>query len=346
MAKAIETSFADISESIIKKYGEIAMPASMLVEHTGEYISSSLLGMDIGLNGGIREGTWVHIAALPKTGKTSFCLGLAASAQKMGKNVYWVDVEGRLQTELLDCIDGLDKEKMQVIKSSIDKVLSAEDYLSIIETLLTDDPGCVVFLDSLAVLCPEVELAAEMNEMQRATVPKLMYKFLRKISPILSTTKSNFVSITHLQANPSGYGSPFKEVGGYASNYGASYWMMGISSKKVEVGGKNVGKDTTFRIMATSSGPPDAEPVVPVRYGRGCDKYADMARIAEEMGFVKKGGAWYEVLLEDFKKDGKYPKLQGEANLVKYLEDNKDAFDMLDKNIRTLVFGNKKREKK
>mgnify|MGYP003417790024 CR=1 FL=1 len=343
----MSTELSEIVEELNKQYGDIIIPGGRLVEKSGNYISTGLLGMDIALNGGIREGTWVHIGSLPKTGKTSFCLNIVASAQKMGKNVYFVDVEGRLQTELLDCIDGLNKDTLKVIKSGEDKILSAEDYLSIIEKLLKDDPGCVVILDSLAVLCPEVELASEMNEMQRATVPKLMYKFLRKISPMLSTAKSTFISITHLQANPSGYGSPFKEVGGYASNYGASYWLMGISSSKVEgPDGKQIGKDTKFRIMATASGPPDAEPIVPVRYGRGCDKYVDMARISEEMGFIKKAGAWFEVQLPELKKEGKLPKLQGEAKLVKYLEETPEAFELLNSTIRDLVFAKKEKKEK
>lgn len=339
MAKSKE--LLNISDTIIEKYGNIAIPASQLKDEQGIHISTGLIGLDIALNGGILEGTWTHIGGMAKVGKSSLCLTFAASAQKAGKTVYYIDVEGRIKDSLLSCIDGLNKEKLVIIRAK-DKILNAEDYLSVIESTLRDDPGCVVFLDSIAVMANESEMASEMGEMQRASIPKLMYKLLRKIAPIFPTTKSTLVTITHMQANPTGYGSPFREVGGNAANYGASYWMTCISATKVEKNGKSIGKDAKFKILAVADGPPDAEPIIPVRFGKGCDKYADMAQVAEDTGLIIRSGAWYEIKLDDFKKDGKYLKVQGIDGVIKTLESEKGIFDALNRKIREIYFGKEK----
>ena len=57
------------------------------------------------------------MTGLPKTGKTSSMLHLAANAQKEGRKVIYLDAEGRLKSHNLDGIDGLDIDAIKVIRS-------------------------------------------------------------------------------------------------------------------------------------------------------------------------------------------------------------------------------------
>lgn len=338
-AKSVELENAeiiDMATAINEKYGNVLVSGDFLKENAGRIISTGLVGLDIAFHGGVREGCVLHTGGISKAGKSTLLLTIAAQMQKkpFNKNVYYVDAESRLQPELLECIEGLDIKKLQIIKSSKDKILTAEDILSIIEQLIKDDPGCFVILDSLAVLIPEVELSSEMNDQQRATIPKLMYKFIRKITPLLQVTNSILATITHLQANPSGYGSPFKEVGGNAIQFAASYWINCLSVSIIEENGKKVGQDAKFKVKATASGAPGGEPIIYIRYGKGCDKYIDLCSIAEELGIIKKGGAWYSVEIDSLKDGDKYPKFQGMNKLCEYLRSTPKAYETMDALVR------------
>lgn len=340
MAKDESKQIDKIIESINDKYGtNVVVSGDFLREHSGCAVSTGMIGWDIALHGGIKEGTITHIGGLTASGKTTLCLNIAVQAQKLGKNVYYVDVEGRVQDELLDCIEGIDKSKLRFIRSSREKFLTAEEYLSIIEDIIKDDPGCVIILDSLAALCPEAEFTTEMSEMQRATMPKLMYKFLRKVAQIIPPNKTIFISITHMQANPSGYGSPLKDVGGNGIQFFASYWLICMSSTDIDgKDGKKVGKESKFKVKKVANGSPGAEPILYITFGKGCDKYADICKIAEDIGILTKGGAWYTLELDALKDaSGKYPKMQGMENMKTYLQDNPKSYTMLAEKIKEMV---------
>lgn len=323
-----------LNKEIKKKYDIELISGKFLTELTGNFIPTTL-SLDIALHGGIREGTVTSISSPAKAGKTSLCLKILANAQKMGKNVYYCDAEGRLSPELLNCIDGLDKEKLNIITSSKDKFLTAEAHMNIVETLLRDDPGCVVVVDSIAALCPEGEYADDVKGNGRSSTPKLMYSFFRKIAQMIRPNKSTLIVITHLQANTSGYGSPFKEVGGNGQQYFASNWLMAKSVKKIENNEKKeIGKDTMFTVLASQSGAPGGEATIYVRYGRGCDKYEEVISLGEELALIEKSGAWYQFSESLPELASKKLKFQGRQNLALHLMANKEDFDIIENKIR------------
>lgn len=335
---------SEILKSLNEKYPGIAFDGEFLKQHTGRKISTGLISLDIALNEGIMEGTITHISGLTKSGKSSLCLTIAAEFQKVGKHVYYIDAEGRLQRALIDCVPGLNPTApfFNIIRSSMETLLTAEQILGVIETILKDDPGSLIILDSLAALSSETEISGEMADMQRANIPKLMYKFLRKTAPLIHPTKSNLISITHMQANPTGYGSPFREVGGNAIQYFASNWMMCTSSSEIkDKENKSVGKDSKFKMKAVADGAPDAEVIVPIRYGRACCKVTDLFNILTELGVISAAGSWFKIELDSLKTpEGEFPKFQGQEKVCNYLSDPA-IFDTCRTYILSVVFPNK-----
>jgi RecA/RadA recombinase len=70
--------------------------------------------IDLGLGGGIREGSFVQMAGDPKSGKTTTAVQFAANCQKEeygSRPVYYYDVEGRFGTNALDGIEGIGQRK-------------------------------------------------------------------------------------------------------------------------------------------------------------------------------------------------------------------------------------------
>lgn len=338
----LEIKIASIEDSINTKYkSNVAMTAVDLEEQDYKFIPTSL-GMDIALNGGFLEGTIMNLGGIPKAGKTTLCLEIMKNAMAMGKEVYYVDVEARLQPSLINCIAGLDKSKLHIIKSTDEKFLTAEDFLQIIMDLFKSKSGILVVLDSLAALCPESAFSTEMAEGSRmAAIPTLMYKFLR-LSSIIQAKKSNLITITHLQSNPGGYGSPLREVGGNAIQFFGSYLLRCQSAGEVPKDGdeRKTGKESIFKVAAVATGKPASKFTFYIRYGNGYDRAKDIATLAEEIGLVTKAGAWYK-----FTPEGKDEvSCQGLENFIEYLKENKEIADLLEKQIRELCIESNRSE--
>lgn len=329
-----ESEISVLQKELEKEYGPIFHDFNKLLDARGDIIPTTL-SLDIGLNGGIVEGTVVSIAGNPASGKTSLCLTIAANAQKMGKRVYYIDVEGRLQPELLSTIPGLDTDSLEIIRSTIDKFLTAEDYLNIINKLISSEKRILVILDSVATLCADNLYGAEHGESKKMmSIPSLMYDCLRKAAQILPCMNSNLILITHTQANPAPYGGP-TEMGGNAIKFQASYRITCLSSKETpEQEAKKTGRESKFRIYKSALGPGTGDAIFYIRYGHGYDKYMDLVNISEELGLLSKSASWYS--FEDEK--GKELKLQGKNGVIEYLMQNLNTAEFLESSIRNLAF--------
>lgn len=327
-------SISVIEKQIIKDYGDIFIDSKGVLELRGPIIPTTL-SLDIALNGGILEGTVVSMAGNPAAGKTTMSLTIAAEAQKLGKKIYYIDVEGRLQPELLATIKGLDVDDVRIIHSIKERFLTAEDYLNIITKLISSEENVFIILDSVAALCAEAAYSTQMGESkQMMGIPTLMYNTLRKAAQTLPAMKSNLILITHVQANPSPYGGP-TEMGGNAIKFLASTRISCLSSSEVPKDGDKIGRESKFRIYKSSLGPGTGEAMFYIRYGHGYDREADIVTVAEEMGFLSKTGSWYSMTLDN---DPEI-KVQGKEKLIEHLRNNPKDAAKLEQSIRQLVFG-------
>lgn len=326
-----------IRKELEKEYGEIFIDSEHLESIRGAVIPTTL-SLDIGLHGGIVEGTIISIAGNPGSGKTSLCLTIISNAQKLGKTIYYIDVEGRLQPELLKTIPDLNLDNFHIIRSTKEKFLTAEDFLNIINKIIATEENVFIVLDSVASLCAETSYSSEHGEAKAMMgIPRLMYESCRKAAQILPAMKSNIVYITHVQANPSPYGGP-AEVGGNAIKYQASYRLTCMSSSETpkdgDKAGNKTGRESKFKIYKSAIGPGTGDAIFYIRYGHGYDREMDIVNVAEELGFIMKAGAWFS-----FKNsEDKEVKVQGTEKLVEYLRANQEESDYLDTKIRKLIF--------
>lgn len=332
-----------IEEKIKKEYGDIMIPADYLVTHPPK-ITSTTLGLDIALSGGLLEGRITTIAAPPGAGKTTLCLTMIANAQRQHKKrAYYMDMEHRLTKELLTTIPGLvwtDEQekatgipKLQIIRSTPEKFISAEDCLNILSTIFKEENNTINVLDSIAALCTTNLQGSQLGESrQMLRIPQYLYDFCRQVLPIISAKGHDLLFIAHMTSNPTGYGNPLKMTGGNAIEYFSSNVLYCFSSKEIEgpgEGAKKIGKNTTFKLKKSAMGAPNMEAVIPIRYGKGYDLNEDIILLAEQLGIISKGGAWYT-----FKHKDKEVKLQGSNAVYEYLNKNPDVAKSLENQVR------------
>jgi recombination protein RecA len=334
---------SSITKDITKTFGEnIILTGNSIIDTKSIIIPVSPV-VDILLNGGIPEGSFVILTGQPKCGKTTTSLDFAATAQdpkyaygpfKDGREVYYLNIEGRLKKRDLQGIPHLKPDKFHVIGSQQGKILHAEEYLQIAEKLINEVPGSVVIIDSYSALCTEAEITSDMNKMQRADGAKLLAKFCRKVANVIPVNKNVVIGITHLMGNPTGYGAEFKEKSGQAIAYQTdiklrakkfSPWTIGTESAPI-------GQEVDWQVVCSALGAPGASMTSYIRYGQGIDKHTEIVQLASDIGLVNKAGAWYTLThLED------KPKFQGVEKLRQYLVDNPEVYEGLVNSVKEMM---------
>lgn len=319
-------------KSVIKDYGkDVFLQAKdlLLKDQTIVGLSPS---MDVGLSGGIPFGSFVTIAGPPKAGKTTTTLQLAAEVQKLGKRVFYIDVENRLKKMNLNGIDGLKPDNIFVIKSSEYKILSGEDYLNITMNIMKEkeNRGSMIIIDSLSSLCPEGELAGEVSGSIRSTTPKLVASFCRQAAGIIPVMDNIVVGMQHLITNTSGYGAKWHIDTGEKVKYQADIRLIikGTPERWME-DDKQIGQIITWEVAASALGPPGRDIKSYLRYGMGLDKVKEICAMAVDLGIVDKAGAWFS-----FDYNDQNLKFQGEKKLYDAIKGSEDYFNFINSEVK------------
>jgi recombination protein RecA len=331
-----------VRDDVIKTFGDdIILNGNAIMDRKSVIIPVSP-SLDIILNGGIPEGSFVVFTGQPKCGKTITSLDFASTAQKpeyqgqleKPREVYYLNIEGRLKKRDIEGIPGLDLSRFHVIGSQQGKILHAEEYLQIGEKIINEIPGSIVIIDSYSALCTEAEITSEMNKMQRADGAKLLAKFCRKVANVIPVNKNILIGITHLMGNPTGYGAEFKEKSGQAIAYQTDIKLRAKSFKPWTVGTDNtqIGQEINWQVIVSALGSPGGTITSYLRYGEGIDRYMEAICLASDMGLIKKGGAWYTLTSV---KDS--PKFQGTEKVRNFLIENNEAYTDLINSIKEMM---------
>ncbi len=333
-----------IKESVTKDFGaNIIVSASSVVDKTSIVIPVSP-AIDMILNGGIPEGSFVVLTGQPKCGKTTTSLDFAATAQRKeyahgsfaeGRQVYYLNIEGRLKKRDLEGIPGLNLDRFDIIGSQTGKILHAEEYLQIAERIINEEPGAVVIIDSYSALCTEAEITSEMDKMQRADGAKLLAKFCRKVANVIPVNKTIVIGITHLMGNPTGYGAEFKEKSGQAIAYQTDIKMRAKTFKPWVLSSDNtqIGQEVEWQVICSALGPPGGSITSYIRYGQGIDKHMELITLATDIGLINKAGAWYTL---SFLSDEKN-KFQGTEKIRAFLLENPKAYEQLHTEVKKVL---------
>jgi len=307
-----------MNKDIIKEYGNVLHDASSITEKPLQVISVGPK-LDMALGGGVPEGSLFIMTGPEKVGKTVTALSFCANAQEYyNREIYYANIEGRLKKRDLEGISGLDlkSELMQIISSTEGNILSAEKYLSIVDNIVHTKPGAIAVVDSFSALSSESELTGNLEDVQVMSVQKILAKFCRRISNVLPINRVTVVGITHLMANVQrfGRGKAKIEKSGSALKYQVDVKLHATHSVPIMQGDTQIGQTIHWQIVTSAIGPPGQKVESHIRYGRGIWKEMEIADLLIDFGLIEKAGAWLKLPSGD--------KIQGKANLAKYLEEN------------------------
>ncbi len=320
-----------VVHAVDREYGEGVMVDGQSVVNQTKMVVPVSPSIDIITGGGIEEGSWVGITGLPKTGKTSLCLRIAASAQKAehgSRPVYYFKIEGRLSTAHLREVPGLDlgKGRFHVIQSRKGRILTGQDHLRIMLEVVKNVPGALLVLDSASALCDEAEWAGGLGT-QVVGGNRAFAQFVRLASQVVPVNGTIILVITQLIANIGWGKSGMTEKVANAGKYQYDYMLRSLGKQAWKSGERQLG----LKIKWVCNTSPRCQPGLSMdsylRFGLGFDALYEAVQLGISVGLIK-GKGWYTL---DFLGrpehqhlfDGQeLPRFQGAERLYQALAEN------------------------
>jgi len=278
-------------EEIKQRFGEGAIMKLKEVRAVDvDVIPTGSISLDTALGvGGVPRGRVIEIYGPEASGKTTLALHILSESQKQGGVGAFIDAE-----------HALDPDYAKKIGVNVDDLLisqpdSGEQALQIVETLVRSGEVDVIVVDSVAALVPQTEIAGEMGEFQIGLQARLMSQACRKLSGIISKTKTVviFLNQTRMKIGVM-FGNPETTPGGLALKFYASVRIDLRRIAQIKHGDEIIGNRIKAKIVKNKVAAPFKTTEFDIYYNEGISKSADLLNTGMKLGVIKKAGSWLQ----------------------------------------------------
>lgn len=309
---------------IVDKFGE-----AVLVEDTDkvDVIPTGSLSLDVSIGvGGIPRGKITEIFGSEGGGKTTLALSIVKNALKLGLRALYIDAENMLDYGLLKDMIGEDLNKDQLVILNPD---TAEDAFNMIEMGLQSGDFELIILDSVGSLAPKKEQDDEFEDANVGLLARLVSKFLRRNSHVVSEKNIALVLLNQVRAKIGAYMASFETPGGHALKHFTSLRISLSRGQEMKVGNETVGIMTKFIIKKNKLSAPFRSYTIPIVFGKGIDTFSDTVDFCSMLGVIKKKGSYYK--FEDVTIG------QGKLAAGDFLEKNPETLDKITKSVYNVL---------
>jgi recombination protein RecA len=319
-AKAIEAALGQIEKQFGK--GSIMRLGQKDAVTAIPAISTGSVSLDYALGiGGVPRGRVIEIFGPESSGKTTLSLQVIAEAQKLGGMAAFVDAEHALDAQYAKKL-GVDLENLLVSQPD-----NGEQALEIVEVLVRSNSVDVLVVDSVAALVPRAEIEGEMGEAQMGLQARLMSQALRKLTGVVSKSKTCLIFINQLREKIGVmFGNPETTTGGRALKFYSSVRIDIRRIGAIKDGDQVVGGRTRAKVVKNKVAPPFREAEFDMMYGEGISKEGDLLDMAVERKIVEKSGTWFAFSGERLG--------QGRENVKQFLRDNPAICKTIEEKVR------------
>ena len=166
-----------------------------------------------------------------------------------------------------------------------------------------------------------------MGDTHVGLLARLMSQALRKLTAIIAKSGTVVIFINQLREKVGVmYGNPETTPGGRALKFFSSVRLDVRRQEQLKNGSEVIGNHTRVKVVKNKVAPPFKEAEFDILYGEGISKEGNILDVAVEFDIIKKSGAWFSY-------DG-MKIAQGRDNARKYLQDNGEFCEMIEKLIR------------
>lgn len=285
-------------------------------------IPTGSLSLDTALGvGGLPKGRIIEIYGPESSGKTTLALHAIANAQKQGGIAVLIDAEYAFDANYAKNL-GVDIDNLLVSQPD-----TGEQALEICDTLVRSGAVDIIVIDSVAALVPAAEIEGEMGDSHMGLQARLMSQALRKLTGILSKSKTCLIFINQLRMKIGVmFGNPETTTGGNALKFYASVRIDIRRIAAIKDGDVIIGNRTKAKVVKNKVAPPFKEAEFDILYGKGISVTGDILDLAVIHNIVEKSGAWFSFGTERIG--------QGREKAKEFLEQNPETRKIIEAQLR------------
>lgn len=293
-----------------------------------DVIPSGSIMLDAALGvGGYPRGRIVEIFGPESSGKTTLALHAIAETQKSGGIAAFIDAEhafDRFYAEKL----GVDIDELLVSQPD-----NGEQALDIADQLIRSAAVDLVVIDSVAALTPKAEIEGVMGENKVGLQARLMSQALRKLTSVISKTKTTCIFINQLREKIGVmYGNPETTTGGNALKFYASVRLDIRKAEALKNGDKLYGNKVRVKIVKNKVAPPFRVCKFDIIFGEGISRIGEIIDVAIDNNIIRKSGSWFSY--------GDTKIGQGRDSVISLLKDNAEFRQEIEDKVVEFLKGN------
>ena len=281
----------DTMDEIKQRFGDGAIMKLKDVRAVDvDAISTGAISLDMALGvGGIPRGRVIEIYGPESSGKSTLSLHILAEAQKQGGVGAFIDAEHAMDP------DYAKKIGVNINELLISQPDSGEQALQIVETLVNSGEIDVIVVDSVAALVPQTEIDGEVGEFQIGLQARLMSQALRKLSGIISKTKTIVIFLNQVRMKIGVmWGNPETTSGGMALKFYASVRIELRRMAQIKKGDEIIGNRIKAKIVKNKVATPFKVTEFDIYYNEGISEFSDIINTGLRAGIIKKSGSWFQ----------------------------------------------------
>ena len=207
---------------------------------------------------------------------------------------------------------------------------TGEQALEVADMLVRSGAIDVLVVDSVAALTPKAEIEGDMGDHHVGLQARLMSQALRKITAIVSSSRTTFIFINQLREKIGVFfGSPETTTGGKALKFYASVRLDIRRIGAIKDGDRVVGNRTRVKVVKNKVAPPFRECEFDIMYGEGISHAGDLIDLATANDVVEKSGAWFSYKGERLG--------QGRENVKTLLKENDELRGRIEDEVKTAL---------
>jgi len=302
-------------------------------------VPSGCLTLDLASRlGGVPRGCTIDLYGEEGLGKTTLALTLVSERIKAKERCVYLDVEHRLDPELIGIICGDDWEEYMSVMQPKD----AESALTEVIELTKIPEVKMIVLDSVAALVPK-HCMDENEKEQTAEIARLMSSHLKMVSPIRYNNQTILLYINQIRSRPMVIGPVTSQpTGGRALKFYSDLRLNIIRNTFIREGEHVAGQKVDLMVEKNRFGPPHGRATMSIIFGTGLDKMRELIDWGLDLAIIRKSSSWYyyEETLEDGTK--KEYKGNGEVALIEQIM---PIYDKIAAQIRATELGKDNKEK-
>ena len=286
--------FKDLEETldeIQQRFGEGSLMKLRDVRAVDvDVIPTGSISLDLALGvGGVPRGRVIEIFGQESSGKTTLALHILAEAQKKGGIGAFIDAEHALDPDYAKRI-GVNIKDLLISQPD-----SGEQALQIVEALVRSKAVDIIVIDSVAALTPRVEIEGEIGDQHIGLQARLMSQALRKLSSIVSKTKTSVVFLNQIRMKIGMvFGNPETTSGGLALKFYSSVRINLRRTAQIKHGDEIIGNRVKAKIVKNKVAAPFRIAEFDIYYNEGISQVGDIIRAGLTSEVIKQAGSWYQ----------------------------------------------------